>query len=453
MKKLLVLAFITVMMLLLVACDSQNISVDIDMNPQDTSLQINVSTESSDTVDENLDTAETNVETINYELEEFITPYSDGVMFAKVTIAEEENVIACIDKSGQIVFTLDDSYTVRCSFHNGLAVLSTTTQYVLCDKTGKIITPEEIGATSFAFGDEHSGEQEAFLDGYVLALRTKTSFEGSVTELAVLNSKLEKIVDYSKDLYKFYYDTLASYGKISTYYSGYLFNNNQASMRQSQGYINLNTGEYSENISELFSKISLNNKSDLWIADTGWGQLRFYNVLEDHDKTILDLTEYTGVDGRQISIISLNKVGGYDSTTSTSFGYVDGAVGLIFEVDDVEVVKRNYFTMLDENGEFYFAPVEVSYWAKTPKYDGGTYLFCTFVDDSTIFVQVFDKTGEIARKEFVTEYRWNDYMSEFGIGDGVVSLDFGIIIESESYTHKYLSERYILDLNLEPLYE
>ena len=122
----------------------------------------------------------------------------------------KEGDIVCIDKQGYVQFVLSSTtdeqyeYVIGSDWENRFSGnyayiyrrhSDGSRDNVLCDKEGKLIKPEDLGATRFLTGKI---AQEMFLnEGYILAMKTTTSFTGSVDEVAIFNNKLEKVLDYS----------------------------------------------------------------------------------------------------------------------------------------------------------------------------------------------------------------------------------------------------------------
>ena len=192
MKKLLTVILTISMLLLFVACELAPSDKPSGNNQQNNTTQNNTNTENNQqNNNENNNNTDTK-DPIN--IEHIFTGFSEGLMFIKDgNNTQNTHPISCIDKTGKTVFKIDASRVIS-EFHNGLSFIEQE-DAVLCDKTGKITTAQQLGGNAFI-----TNRLEIFKDGYILVKKTTTSYQGSVDELAVFNAKLEKIVDFSSEL-------------------------------------------------------------------------------------------------------------------------------------------------------------------------------------------------------------------------------------------------------------
>ncbi len=411
MKKILTLALAATMLIALAACGSSHDRIDVNTDTQIDNANY----------DNTGDDVTISKEKGNYIITDIGTGYNEGLMFVQIN-DPETTAMACIDKSGNIVFEVEvgnigSSIAVPCGFHNGLAVLDTyidqQREYKLCDKTGKIITAEDLDADSFIFDDNAI---KAFKDGYIFTKKTTTSFNGSVDELAIFNAELEKIVDFSEDLY----DKYINYGN-SNYYDGYLFSDFK------DNYIDLRTGTIYDDISKLQSKLILKNKSDFWIDAYKYN---YETANNEEEYYIFDYLEKLFSDERDPIVTPIVDLSEYKETAKIQSvnalgytGYADGTAGLLFTVSDSEVGNRYYFTILDETGKFCFEPIETQGFVKSVKYENGVYALLEHpnIHDNKVFnIEVYDKSGKTANKEYIVPEDTNVSYVAHELSDSVI---------------------------------
>lgn len=362
-----------------------------------------------DNIQDNQSTPEKNAGFDNYILSYVtdIQAFSEGKAFIKL---KDSNAYSCIDTKGNVLFNVDceNSNLLNCvaGFHNGIAAFNA----FLCDTNGNKIHPELVGGTSFRLG--YSIMADAFKDGYIAVSKTTTNFMSSVTELAIVNSKMEIIVDYSAelfDLYVKYIDGLSSYP--TKYFKGYLIQKND-------GYtaLNLNTGKETGKYSsfkELVEgeDIAIKHKSDIW-APTEKGYC--YDDLTGYSEgeLVLDLSQYE----------------------NAIFGdFVNGLACVVFRVSTAD-----FFTIIDETGSFKFEPVELKgtldmsyafnmviqridndHTEKAEDYGK----FVVLTKDGEHILTTFAPTGKIAEKEIegLGCYRLDSILT---VGDNLI---FGVM--------------------------
>lgn len=285
-------------------------------------------------------------------------------------------------------------------------------EVVLCDKTGKIITAEELG------GDKFIDEEVIFADGYILVKKTTTSYQGSYDEMAVFNSKLEKIVDFSQELYETY-ERDFTYSSTNCY-NGYLFNS------VVDGYIDLNTGTVSKVSSELMNKIQPKRESDFWCVGERYNG-SFYTE-NDEELFIYDGRKKWFSDEYTPTISTIFDLSEYENAYVVSMneffynGYVDGYAGLRFRVEDSEEGERNYFTIMDEKGEFCFEPIETQGIITDVKSENGIFALRVTPNSfskENFYVEVYDKSGKIGAKEYQRSKNGRIQL-DYGMSDGVI---------------------------------
>lgn len=300
--------------------------------------------------------------------------FSDGYAF--VMANTEDRRFYCINTTGEVVFELPAVYVVSAGFANGIAMLSdqTSGSAILCDEKGNLTTAEDLNATEILFTDP-----EAFADGYILVKRTTTNYQGSVDELSVLNSKLETVVEYSSELY----EHAESIG--SRYVNGYLY---EAEYGEFLRYLDLRTGKYYEDGSDLGTKINLENKSDIWYQG-GTIYAPCYKDPCQNGETVIDLSEY--------------------GTSVSCNDFSSGLAPLFFMVDESSGGQKMFFTWLKEDGTFCFEPEEIQWssWC----YDSGCAVFIREefrmngekIEGTDLHIAKYDQTGKVTETSISLE--------------------------------------------------
>ena len=341
----------------------------------------------------------------------FIEGYSEGLAFVRHGYWTSKH--SCIDKNGNIVFSIDFS-NIDSGFRNGWVMI---TQYneqkkqserLLCDKNGNTKTAEELGGNAFIF------EGGPFDDGYIFVHKTTTNYQGSIDELAIFNSKLEKIVDFSEELYNELYGEWTP--KYTYYYNGYLFamnkeydySNEDAPAYYEYNYVDLRTGDYGVAGDDFLDNIPLENKSDLWVWGENYNSRYVYDFRDANETPIIALDD-------NASIITTN---GLKHQNRGLYGFSDGYVGLKFRVADAQVKYRYYFTIMDEEGNYCFEPVEISGNVREAVFEDGVFVLYTVSESPSMpGIEVFDKTGRIGCMDFEGD---GYFLHGFFYSDGVI---------------------------------
>lgn len=282
------------------------------------------------------------------------TPFSEGYAF--VNLNSDISKEYCIDKSGNILFSINVAVHGQTSgFHNGVCAFgSGLHEYTLCDVNGKLTTAADLGGTRIlmdfpsTYGDDR-GEYLAFCDGYIFVEKTDSS---SAKKVAIFNSKLEKIVDFSEAVAELYDDF-----KKESYVSGYLYNSKFE-------VFDLNTGKLVEDVNELAKNIELDHPSDVWY----YSNHKFYSLLESKQTPVIDLSQHTTL------------------VTYVTPKFKDGEVGLVFNENGAYS-----FTVLLENGEFAFVPVSLAGSGAMVRCENGKYVVV-----SSNMMYTFTKNGKVA---------------------------------------------------------
>ena len=341
-----------------------------------------------------------------------IVDFSEGKAFVRYgeMTSDEYRTVYCIDKTGEILFTLEDIGLGAgiSGFHNGLAAIEMAENNHrvtwLCTEEGEFIKPADVGATSFLIdpSETYLRTLTVFADGYILAENTVTDFRGSTTKMAVLNADLEIVVDYSEELYEFY-ESFA----YCPYYNGYLYDYDSW-YETFGGALDLRTGELIEDFSEFVGSVERAYLSDLWVCrDT-------YYMDIATGETVVDLEEYA-------------------ETIYTTYEFNCGVAPILFRVDNTE-----FLGIILENGTFAFDPVELKGSSATVYADGGKILVLS-ANGNEIYAETFDASGKLGELTFELDGTFV-YAS---VCDGVV------IIADIGRDTKYM----IYTPDLQPLFE
>lgn len=314
--------------------------------------------------------------------------FSDGKAF--VSINGDHSKTYCIDKTGTILFELDMADRIMIDqiydvFVNGYAFIGNG----ICDESGKVTLPEDVGATRF--------HDIALSGGYILAEKVSSSFNGSKKELGVMNTSFEWVVEPSEQLYEAVSDSLPHlYRSESSYYiDGFIY------FDKNHCYMNVRTGE----ILKTAPTSILNEKLKF---DT----IGYKNIYRD---TIIDLSEY--------------------STLTAGTKFENGKAVIRFHNSDV---GKEYFTVIDKDGNFAFEPVEIKLDMINWVYVDDEYvLFKDQLFGSDVNLVCYNFKGEI-----VGEFNTLKF-SSVDINDGI------IVFRSRNY---YSFETYYFNPDFSPLF-
>lgn len=374
MKKLIAFVLLLCMLFTMVACSTGEYNND---NREDNGND----DESSVTENNGGDQSNTNGENHNkIDLDRItdITEFHEGKAFARYgnMTSDEYRTVYCIDKTGKILFTLNDisAGDEIAGFYNGLAALTVfkdnQVTVCLCNDKGEIIKPEDVGATGFLIDPDSANSQTValFADGYIFVEKTETDFSGSSAKAAVLNSDLEVIVEYSEQLYQLYERFI-----YSSYYGGYLYDTWDREITEA---LDLNTGKLVEDLSTLVSAIQRENESDLWYyGEDGC----YYDLLTGEKK--VDLSKY-------------------NETIFTTFPFASGVAPILFKSAD-----KYFFTIVKEDGSFCFEPAEIKGYDPTVKVNGDKFLVLSAVRND-YYLETFDSSGKLGEATLQLEGRW-----------------------------------------------
>lgn len=335
--------------------------------------------------------------------------FVDGYAF--VERKNKKDIIYCINKKGEIQFQLDNfqSYT---RFHNGYSFVTdkSGTTY-LCNTSGKKIYAEDFGCTNFI---------SRWHDDFILIVNSVSDFSGSTDSLGILNYELEFIVSPSEDLYElfepYYNDDSTIYN--TSYFAGHLYNEKSC--------LNLFTGEENTDLNTMYQNAQVEYPSDLWeylSYPSNWADGATYKD---------NKTGQTAVDLRQ-----------YKETINRAYEFEDGTASLLFLTDSA-IERKNYFGVIDENGEFLFDPIELPKITRGEYFvtkDGDYYLLqSSFMAYETEYTIVLINKNGVSKQISIQSSR---YLYVY-IGDGVLL----VVDQDKDYNSTYT----YCTLEMEPLF-
>ncbi len=322
-----------------------------------------------------------------------MVPYREGLAFAEIN--DDISKSYCIDKEGKILFTLDIKVGLEnLGFYNGIAIFGGSAESVwICDKEGKITKPEDLGGDTILIEPslQSHASNEFFKSGYFFVKKTTTTFSDSKDEAAIYNHKLEKLHDFSEELYRIYEEFL-----VSACYGGYLYEYN--------GYdeptvFDPISGKKVTDFSKFLKDLKLKNPSDMWY----WEGDGVYDMLGSSETPVIDMSKYS-------------------ETLYYIDDFKDGMAGVTFESAD-----KFFFTIMKEDGSFCFEPVELSGSSPNVKYSNGKFMVTTSKIYDYIF-ETFDAKGKIASLTVDTEGKFMgfDFSDDVAIVNHIMKDDVKI---------------------------
>ena len=298
--------------------------------------------------------------------------FSEGLAFVKLSDIKDKTF--CINKDGEIIFTLEGNYNCG-TFHNGIAFVYDVMQYgkvdvLICDETGKLTSASDLGATAFVTIPYLYGAQsyDCHFGDYILVEKTTSTFAGSTDELGILNCDLEYVVEPSEGLFKLYRNYYKN--QLTAYCDGYLILDHR--------YLNLRNGEEGDDIEQMYQNIQLQNQSDLWTYKNS----KYIDIRDNVTK--IDLTQYEE---------TLYRVGSFENGTAPLLFRSVGASGYQY-----------YFTILGEDGQFAFDPQPISSEYSIIR-ENNTYLLWNKTNTREGFnlsILLFDENGIL--EQYETEF-------------------------------------------------
>lgn len=379
MKRILVLVLAVLMLVSFVACGSSNggtVSNDQNDNGEQPG------TDNKPGVEESKNKIDVTKITSS-------TAFSEGKAWVRCgkMASDEYTTLYCLNKKGEILFKLTDTFLNSPSlFYNGLAVVPMMIDgeptECLCDETGKVIKPADVGATEFLFSlADGSGSDYKLLEGgYIFAKKVEANFSGSSEKAAILNAELDVIAGYSEDV-------LALYQKYNgnDYYNGYLYSTYLGQV------LDLKTGKEITDINSFVASFEPEYASDMWEYDHN--SYAYYNSLAADYTETLNLSQYS-------------------ETIKQMYFFENGRAPLLFES-----AGKAFFTVIKEDGSFCFEPVELSGHAGCTVYaDNGKYLVVSV--GNTYCFETFDLNGKVAEQKITV----SGLLPTVNFSDGVVHI-------------------------------
>lgn len=394
MKKILALILVTFMLVSLFACNASNSTYGDQNNPGNSSTEGNENGNGEHNPSDSTNLL--NSDAISH----VYGGYSEGLLW--VQKEGETKKLYCIDKSGNVKFSIDGIATNAYEFSNEFAAIELRTDgLVICDKTGKITTAEDLGGQEILRCD--------FAADYILVKRSTTTYMGTTNELATFNTKFEKIVDFSSDLYEIY--------ENNRFYA-YAFIDKYLLFFAEDKYLDLSTGNVMDGKASLRSEIKVERESDFWVQEGYWGSVGgfyIYSKLDDILRPGLSLTT------NRTTMLNLNENEKYAKIDEIG-EFKNGMAPVTFEVND-NGNYTYYYTMMDEEGNFKFEPVKTSGAIIDYSFEDG-YFVCTISPNKYVspkVLEVYDMTGKlVAQKDYT-------YISSLVVSDGIV------IVEESKY--------------------
>ena len=332
----------------------------------------------------------------------FTTDFSEGkalVRYGEMTSAEYKTVY-CIDQSGKILFTLENIPLGASisGFYNGISTINTNDSGTLCfcDTTGKIIRPSDVGATAFLIDVEkyYDNTLSMFKAGYIFALNTTVSFDSSSSKVALLNSKLEIVSDYSENNYRLYEEW-----RYCDYNNGYLFDYDGDEI---EAVFDLKNCQVIDDLDDFAASFRPAYASDMWYRDSyNRDKYSYYDSLHPDHAAKVDLSQYS-------------------ETLYTMYDFENGLAPVVFKS-----AGKYFFALVKEDGKLSFEPVALS-GTEPAIYGSNGQFVIKYVDNSssTYHFEIYDATGKIAEMELMmtSNFPW------FSFNDGVFVADLGKVV-------------------------
>lgn len=331
---------------------------------------------------------------------ELKTPRLEQDIAASSIVSEGIAVVCCdpdsgvyygINLNGEILFELEGLstdfsayYLDGCKYTNGIMEIDGG----ICDMRGNMTYPDEVGATHFYC--------QALEEGYILADVITADYQGTKSEMGILNTELEWVVKPNETLYQelmvsntLVFDFISGHRHDGYYcYDGYLY------MERLNAFLDLQSGEVVNS-----SEGPADQPDYSWI-------LAAKGRFEDRNGTVMvDISEHTNL---------------YYTEP-----FINGIAPVIFCNKDV---NQYYLTAVDRNGEFLFDPVVLSINMQgfSVDTDGTVILVCEKGTWSEVGrVQTFDLQGNLLG-EIDAEALSNGECIHASVEEGVVRLDSGI---------------------------
>ena len=299
--------------------------------------------------------------------------FNDG--YALVCVNGNENTTYCIDKKGNIIFQIDKDFAVSGTIYQKIENGHLSTTEGIYDMTGKLTRPEDVSASQFY--------DVAFSGGYILVEKVTADYSSTKKEIGVMNFAYEWVVEPSEEIYTAIEKDLSHLTAMnhqSYYYEGYIY------FAYSDCYLNVTTGEILETIGQ-------NAPSTEWTYSS---KGKFGDI---KGNVMLDLTVHDN-----IKLISGTK-------------FVNGKAPVMFYNAEA---KTWFFTLVDEEGNFQFEPVQVKDMSVVNKviYDG-RYVLVSDHSYAENRIQCYNAQGELVG----TYYNQTSVRSD--LNEGVILISSG----------------------------
>ncbi len=341
--------------------------------------------------------------------------FSDG--FALVGLEGDKEKTYCINEKGEIVFEVNKYIFDNEGNTNGdrvigdFATISTSSAYKekdIIDLNGKVTTPADVGATTFYDLKTTLG------NGYIIADMVSGDYQGTVKKLGVMNTNFEWVVEPNESLYATFEKELEdsrssnsnNFVKDDIYYYTDL----------GMG-LNFKTGEVVTNVD--FKVIA--PSSSWYVAHNGSSGTYAGYCIPFTNEEAIDLSSKS------------NLVGASE--------FANNKACLVYKNDDL---KKYYITMIDEQGNHLFEPVETD--CSIVETDG-EYIVASKrmnLSDETQYIETFNSKGEKLGQLDLTQYG-SDLHYWAHIRDGVVVVN----ARNDAIT---ITKHLYFDTSLKPLF-
>lgn len=323
--------------------------------------------------------------------------FSEG--FAFVVTDANKNVTHCINKKGEIIFSVNEDISasgitsIYQKFENGLVCLysSEKEKSYLCDTKGNITYPEDVGATYFS--------DAALAEGYILAGITTATYESTKKELGIMDMNFQWVVEPSEELEQAVSFSVAIYNND-------FCGNGFAYAEHSETYLELSTG-----------KVYKQKPADYKVQPEHWNLWTDKTFRDPEEKVMLDLAEHENLD-----LIS---------------NFADGKAVLIFYN---RKAGKNFMTVIDEAGVFEYEPIElkINFTVTDVETDGEYILVVGYGIGAACFDMQGNLIGSYDAREDTERYK-------FELSDGV-------ILKSRRSIYKDSSRFWYLNPDFTPLF-
>ncbi len=320
--------------------------------------------------------------------------FSEG--FVLIQLENDTDTTYCVDKDGYIVFELHDLIVANYYSDIGYIYEYFSNGFIelydggLCDTTGKVTYPEDVGATKFY--------TNAIEGNYIIAEKITPNNGSTIKELGVMDLSFNWIFEPTEAFYNAWEQHVKN--ELGTFYY-----NDHIYCSKSSVSFNLKNGEIG------------NEQPDKIPSSTWKFKYHQYNVFGPNEDVMLDLSAYPALD----------YVG----------EFINGKALVTFYDNDAEYSS---FTLIDENGSFLFAPIGCGYDKYSIEYDGSTILVCKNGKyGSKTTAKTYSEKGEL-----IAELDTSTFNNDVSVG--LFSNGVMVIFENNG------TELHYYDINFNPLF-